>query len=186
MENAFTCPITLCEFSHPVIISCGHTFEKTAVENIITQYEEKSKCPICKKNICGYVTNWILVQALNLNIKNDAENIELQNEIETRIQTKIEKTVDNIVRMKLATMKLSMEKDFAAREAKIREDELEIRLAEREKTTKELRFKGNIICSETEKICRSIYINRHTRINDNDYSPRSNYYGSEPNSRSNY
>lgn len=146
MDIEFICPITLCEFSHPVVISCGHTFEKNAIENIIIKNEEKSKCPICKENICGYITNWILVQTLNLDIKNGIENIELQNEIEK----KIKKRAKNMTRIEIAAIKLSMERNFAAREEEIRKNE-------REKIAKKA---GHM----TQKIGRS------TRINDHDYS----------------
>ena len=62
------CPITFERFTHPVFLSCGHTFNKDAVEKAL---ENSSKCPLCsRKNVTVVAINWDIVKRLDLKIEN--------------------------------------------------------------------------------------------------------------------
>lgn len=60
------CPISNKKFKCPMVTSCGHTFDKESIINLLN-----SICPLCKapfnKKEC--VPNWILINYLDLNIK---------------------------------------------------------------------------------------------------------------------
>lgn len=71
-DEEFICPISKKKFDYPLVISCGHTFDKKSIQNLIN-----SICPLCKSsfNKSESVPNWILIDYLNLNIKLDSKNI---------------------------------------------------------------------------------------------------------------
>ena len=77
-SDAWTkCPVTLETFTHPVLIECGHTFDKETIKKL-----HDKKCPTCNAKITGnielYPTNWAIVSALNLHIeKKQDDNDEL-------------------------------------------------------------------------------------------------------------
>lgn len=67
MSESFECSLTLERFKHPVVlVECGHSFEKYAIEECI---KKKSECPECRTPITtNAVTNWALVKGLSLDI----------------------------------------------------------------------------------------------------------------------
>lgn len=76
MED-FICPITLEKLKYPIVLLCGHTFEKECIVQL-----KKSICPLCQKffdkKIALSCPNWIVIQHLNLEIDMDEkEKMEL-------------------------------------------------------------------------------------------------------------
>jgi hypothetical protein len=68
-DEAFCCPITLEQFTDPIIIpECGHTFDRRQLKDC-----NKKECPKCRKPFrgdpSGFPTNWSIVEYLDLNIK---------------------------------------------------------------------------------------------------------------------
>lgn len=107
MKN-ITCPITCEPFEHPIIIPCGHTFERRAMYEITNE-----KCPLCRKKfnrnqLPDYPINYIITdlmkestddnQLINMgSIKKEIENqikekllIELQKDEKIKQQIKSE------------------------------------------------------------------------------------------------
>lgn len=64
--NDFLCPVSHEKFKYPLVLKCGHTFDKDSITKITNLL-----CPLCKKsfskNEC--IPNWILIKHLNLDIK---------------------------------------------------------------------------------------------------------------------
>jgi hypothetical protein len=62
------CVICLERFTEPIILHCGHSFDKNCLKKLI-----KKECPICRKkfnlDICIY--NYALINILNLDFKNN-------------------------------------------------------------------------------------------------------------------
>jgi hypothetical protein len=66
-DESFICPIDLECFTHPVILNCGHTFNKSAIEKSLTS---SKCCPVCKeKDVYIVGINRVVASALNLSIK---------------------------------------------------------------------------------------------------------------------
>ncbi len=60
-------PVTHEPFTHPIVLTCGHTVNKTSLgaDNL---------CPICRREtLQTQVVNWVVVGLLNLNIRRDAD-----------------------------------------------------------------------------------------------------------------
>ena len=72
-DNWKICPVTQEQFTVPVIIPCGHTFEKEMLIKL-----KKKECPTCRNVFHGnpdfFPINWIIVSALNLTISKQDEN----------------------------------------------------------------------------------------------------------------
>ena len=66
MEKSLTCSICFEKFSYPVVINCGHTFDKACIKHL-------ESCPVCRKPIKCKIINWELVSYMNLNIKQKIE-----------------------------------------------------------------------------------------------------------------
>ena len=64
-QDIFRCPISLERFTHPVVLSCGHTFDKGSLVQL-----KKTRCPLCKQSFDKdhYSPNWIVIQHLGLDI----------------------------------------------------------------------------------------------------------------------
>jgi len=79
----FECPISHCEFVNPLVISCGHTFDKESIMKL-----KKSICPLCNtdfdKNQC--IPNWILIDHLNLNVTTEKKTIHSYDAIQARTE----------------------------------------------------------------------------------------------------
>lgn len=61
--DEFFCPITKMVMQDPVSIECGHTFEKSAIEQ---WFENFNVCPECRNSSNGtLVTNWALKSLIN-------------------------------------------------------------------------------------------------------------------------
>lgn len=62
----FTCPISLEEFTCPIVLPCGHTFDRQSILKL-----KGRACPLCKRPFFKdqYAPNWILIEHLGLDIK---------------------------------------------------------------------------------------------------------------------
>lgn len=60
------CVICLDKFTEPIILHCGHSFDKNCLKKLT-----KKECPICRKkfNLDFCPHNYALISILNLNIK---------------------------------------------------------------------------------------------------------------------
>jgi hypothetical protein len=79
MEDTFCCPITLEQFTEPIVIpECGHTFDKKSLESL-----HQKKCPLCDIIYSGnpndFPINWIVVSHLNLEIHKKINEDKLTN-----------------------------------------------------------------------------------------------------------
>jgi hypothetical protein len=114
--DCYNCVITHEQFKIPVIVpECGHTFERSAIIEHLSQHQEK-KCPICNKIIRTdsllFPINWVAVNALNLHINtktdlciNEASRLKLI--YENRTNQIAECIVRNIIKdfeLELSTM----------------------------------------------------------------------------------
>ncbi len=57
MDNPYNCVICWKRFTQPVVLNCGHTFDKHCLDSITT-------CPICRENILTRSTNWQVLQII--------------------------------------------------------------------------------------------------------------------------
>lgn len=57
MEESHCCSVCLCEFTEPVVLNCGHTFDKKCVIR-------SESCPLCRTHIKSRVTNWQLLELM--------------------------------------------------------------------------------------------------------------------------
>jgi hypothetical protein len=57
MEDPRYCPICFDKFTEPVILKCGHTFDKSCIIN-------EEICPICRTEIEVWTTNWQVVHMI--------------------------------------------------------------------------------------------------------------------------
>ena len=55
------CPICLDPFTHPLVLSCGHTFDRKCLS-------KAKNCPLCREDIKSKTVNWLVVEALDLNL----------------------------------------------------------------------------------------------------------------------
>jgi hypothetical protein len=62
-SSAIECPITTEIMTNPYIINpCGHTFEYTAITQVI---EDNNQCPLCKAPIISIIPNYVLKNIRN-------------------------------------------------------------------------------------------------------------------------
>ena len=98
MANNFSifCPVSSKLFNFPIILSCGHTFDRESLEKL-----NKSICPLCNKFYYNYSPNWFLIKRLNLNVNYDELfNIESYNATDARNEMlKIEYNEKLLIRM---------------------------------------------------------------------------------------
>jgi hypothetical protein len=96
----FTCPITLQEMTCPVVLPCGHTFDRKSILKL-----EKTVCPLCKRRFYKdqYSPNWILIQHLCIDVntqnktpewtaedaRNEMSKIDIDDRIVNRLLRKI-------------------------------------------------------------------------------------------------
>src|SRR5579883_584406 len=65
------CPISLMPFTHPLVLDCGHTIDKSSFDKL----NSKKTCPICSRaNNSNDRVNWILVSLLKLDIQQTKDN----------------------------------------------------------------------------------------------------------------
>ena len=57
MEDPYACTICWHQLTEPIVLNCGHTFDKACLKSIKT-------CPICRSEILGRSTNWQVLQIL--------------------------------------------------------------------------------------------------------------------------
>lgn len=57
MEDPHSCIICFNRLTQPVVLNCGHTFDRDCVKSC-------QVCPICRQTITHQVTNWQLLQIL--------------------------------------------------------------------------------------------------------------------------
>ena len=57
MEDPLNCPICFDRFTEPIILKCGHTFDKCCIE-------EEELCPICRTEVEAWTTNWQVIHIL--------------------------------------------------------------------------------------------------------------------------
>lgn len=57
MASLYECIICFKPFTDPVVLNCGHTFDKTCIESC-------KDCPICRNKITGWIVNWQLLQIM--------------------------------------------------------------------------------------------------------------------------
>lgn len=70
-ENELTCPISLCRFTHPLVLDCGHSIDKPCFDKL----PNKKLCPICNSSNSSYKRiNWAIVSFLGLNIEQPPKN----------------------------------------------------------------------------------------------------------------
>lgn len=68
MSDKLVCPVTQENFTYPIILECGHTFDKPVLEEMVRS--KKNKCPLCNSNFLSIErVNWAVAGALDLNIK---------------------------------------------------------------------------------------------------------------------
>lgn len=68
LSQYLRCPISLSEFSEPVLLpGCGHTFDRQCLQSL-----ENNECPTCRFKFNGDVQhfpiNWVVANMLNLDI----------------------------------------------------------------------------------------------------------------------
>jgi len=76
MDNEILhCSISLHKFTYPIVLDCGHTFDKPSLDNL-----QKNKCPLCNMIFTDTTRiNWIIVQLLNLSIEPKKSEIDFKN-----------------------------------------------------------------------------------------------------------
>lgn len=57
MDNPFDCPVCWRRFTTPVVLNCGHTFDRACVAS-------EDHCPLCRAEILTREVNWQLVSVL--------------------------------------------------------------------------------------------------------------------------
>lgn len=74
-RDIIKCPVSLDVMTKPVILSCGHTFDKKSISGLIfSSVQEKQRCPLCRKEIKNYCKNNNIKNILNkciFSYKND-------------------------------------------------------------------------------------------------------------------
>lgn len=51
LENELSCPICMCLYKNPVILSCGHSFCKQCIQKVLNTQQQSGaaySCPMCK------------------------------------------------------------------------------------------------------------------------------------------
>jgi len=57
MENPYACTICFRTFREPIVLNCGHTFDKECIQTL-------NICPLCRTPIKTRATNWQLLQII--------------------------------------------------------------------------------------------------------------------------
>lgn len=60
MNDPYACTICWRRLSEPIVLNCGHTFDRKCVENV-------KSCPICRTEILSRSTNWQLLSIIEMN-----------------------------------------------------------------------------------------------------------------------
>ena len=63
MDDPYACAICWQRLSQPVVLNCGHTFDRKCIENL-------EDCPICRSEILIRSTNWQMISMIELKNKN--------------------------------------------------------------------------------------------------------------------
>lgn len=101
------CPITHEVFTNPRILPCDHTFDKKSLLKL-----QKKECPICCKefylNVVYAPINWIIVNLLSLDVKEEIE----KNSISAEEAKNIANTyILHVVNEKLEKLNARIKKD---------------------------------------------------------------------------
>ena len=68
----FQCPVTLETFTEPRVLTCGHTIDRVVLESLTEKV-----CPVCRTAFfLPPPINWVLVDAMGLNITGVSKNID--------------------------------------------------------------------------------------------------------------
>jgi len=67
------CSISLEEFKIPIVLSCGHTFEKEYIEKIMVH-----KCPLCRKSYYIVGKNWAIIDYMGLDKMDDDDKSDIK------------------------------------------------------------------------------------------------------------
>lgn len=57
MDNPYECAICFKQFTDPIVLNCGHTFDRKCVESC-------NVCPICRAEITHRIINWQLLKII--------------------------------------------------------------------------------------------------------------------------
>jgi hypothetical protein len=65
LENLFMCPLSLDTFEDPVVDKCGHTFERTNIQDWL---QKNDTCPLFRERITskGLMPNRVVKQAIDI------------------------------------------------------------------------------------------------------------------------
>ena len=64
MEDPKLCSICFERFTEPIILKCGHSFDRSCIKDLTT-------CPLCRKHITAWTTNWQLIHLLEYHPNDD-------------------------------------------------------------------------------------------------------------------
>jgi hypothetical protein len=68
------CPISMTRFQYPVVLPCGHTFDKGSVIRF-----KKKICPMCRvpylEDVHDLPVNWVLVEIMGLDVETSKASV---------------------------------------------------------------------------------------------------------------
>ena len=76
MEDPYACIICWHKLTEPIVLNCGHTFDKKCTK-------ELESCPICRTEILSRSTNWQVLQIMESRTKTTALEPSSSDEPET-------------------------------------------------------------------------------------------------------
>lgn len=90
------CPISMTRFQHPVLLPCGHTFDKGSVGHF-----KKKMCPLCREpfleDIDDLPVNWVLIELMGLDIETPKVSM-FQKIYRKNIRYRIMKEITDLIR----------------------------------------------------------------------------------------